>query len=258
MGNMQVSAEYVAYAIHQITTLSNGASTAIISHSQGGPNVQWALRFWPSTRPITTAFIPLSPDFSGIELLGSDLHDFCIGDLCQAAIWQQSAGSAYYAAMHADTFEQLVPTTAIWTQSDGVVNPPQQNAQLPGATTMSVQDLCPLRIVTHLQMPIDAAAYALAMDALTHGGQGSVSRARESNPFSCLEFAAPHMDFSVSVSLQDTWDAIVDGIMYVCSCLSWVSLCAIANRCHSNRLGSPRVSQEPAVDAYALHPTSSG
>lgn len=243
MGDMQVSAEYVAYGIHLITSLSAGVSTAIISHSQGGPNVQWALRFWPSTRPATTSFIPLSPDFSGIELLGSDLHNFCIGDLCQAAIWQQSAGSEYYAAMHADTFEELVPTTAIWSESDGVVNPPEENAQLPGATSMSVQDLCPLRLVTHLQMPIDAAAYTLAMDALTHGGKGSVSRARASNPFACLEFTAPHMDFSVWASLKATWDAIVDGLLYVLCAFdasSGVLSLIIVNRTDSARRASVR------------------
>lgn len=43
MGDMQVSSEYVAYGLHMISYLAGGAQTAVISHSQGGPDTQWAL-----------------------------------------------------------------------------------------------------------------------------------------------------------------------------------------------------------------------
>src|ERR1700760_4678036 len=115
MGDMQISAEYVAYALHMVSNFAGGEKPAVISHSQGGPNTQWALRFWPSTHQVTSSFIALSPDFAGIELFDSKLSKICVGDLCQACLWQQSKGSNYYAAMHADSFEEQVPTTAIWT-----------------------------------------------------------------------------------------------------------------------------------------------
>lgn len=213
MGDMQVSAEYVAYGIHLVNQLAGGLPIAIVSHSQGGPDTQWALRFWPSTRNITRAFVPLSPDFAGIELLGGKLSDICIGDLCQACLWQQSAGSHFLAAMHADTFEALVPTTSIWTQTDGVVNPPQQNAQLPSATVLSVQDLCPGRIVTHVQMPVDAAAYALALNALNHGGKASLGQVQANSWESCFEITAPHMSSSIATSLEDVYKDLVDGFL---------------------------------------------
>lgn len=118
MGDMQVNAEYVAYNLHYISQLSGGQQTAVVSHSQGGPNTQWALQFWPSTRNVTRAFVALSPDFAGIDLLGSSslLSDICESGLCQASLWQQSAGSHYYDALHANDFTEHVPTTAIWTQ----------------------------------------------------------------------------------------------------------------------------------------------
>lgn len=213
MGDMQISSQYVAYSIHMISSLAGGAQTAIVSHSQGGPDTQWALRFWPSTQKLTRAFVALSPDFAGIQLLGSNLSDFCVGKLCQASIWQQSAGSNYLTAMHDDTFQEMVPTTTIWTQFDGIVNPPQSNAQLPGATAVSVQGLCPGRMTTHVFMTIDAAAYALALDALNHGGIASISRARSTSWLNCLMVAGPHMSAAVATELQDGWNTVVDGIM---------------------------------------------
>ena len=215
MGDMQISSEYVAYAIHKISQLAGGTQTAVISHSQGGPDTQWALRFWPSTRKVTRAFVALSPDFAGIDLLGTDASDFCVGAICQASLWQQSSGSHFLDALHDDTFEQLVPTTTIWSHSDGIVNPPHDNAQLPSATVLSVQDLCPLRLVTHVQMTIDSAGFALALDALNHGGKGSVSRARSQSWSTCLRMTAPDMSVSVANELSDTWKSVVDGFLYV-------------------------------------------
>lgn len=234
MGDMQISSEYVAYAIHMISQLAGGAQTAIITHSQGGPDTQWALRFWPSTRNITRAFIALSPDFYGIDILGHKASDFCVGDLCQASLWQQSTGSHYYAALQDDTFQQLVPTTTIWSQNDGVVNPPEENAQLPSAAVISVQNLCPLRITTHLSMPVDSAGWALALDALNHGGKASVSRARSQSWSTCLRITAPNMNASVAKSLVDLWDSLVDGLLYV------LDAHAISSSTTNRKIGSGR------------------
>lgn len=213
MGNMQVSSEYVAYNLHQISQLSGGLKTAVISHSQGGPNTQWALRFWPSTQKVTRAFVALSPDFAGIELADSELSKICVGDLCQASIWQQSSGSKYYAAMHSDDFSEKVPTTAVWTKYDGVVNPPEDNAQLPGAVVNSVQDLCPARLTTHVSMTIDAVAYAFAIDALNNGGRASLSRVSNNAWTSCFKIPASNMNVSIAKSLNSLFDALIDGFM---------------------------------------------
>jgi triacylglycerol lipase len=116
MTDMQTSSEYVAYNIHQLSALSGGLKPALISHSQGGPVTQWALQFWPSTRNVARAFVPLSPDFNGIDLAISDLGDICDLLDCQPSLWQQSEGSNYYKALHAGDFRALVPTTSIWTK----------------------------------------------------------------------------------------------------------------------------------------------
>lgn len=157
MGDMQVSSEYIAYSIHYLSQMSGGLQPALIAHSQGNPNTQWALQFWPSTRKVARAFISLSPDFHGISLFDSPLSGACQGNsLCQASLWQQSGGSNYYNALHNEDFRALVPTTVVWTQVsfdvpskrpiianqaqfDGVVMPAEDNAQLPDANVIKLQ-----------------------------------------------------------------------------------------------------------------------
>ena len=212
-GDMQISAEYVAYSIHRIVELSSGAQASVISHSQGGPNVQWALQFFPSTRPLVKSFIALSPDFTGINLLGSRLSSICVGKICQASLWQQSAGSHYYDALHSRDFRALVPTTSIYTQFDGVINPPKANAQLPGAKVVSVQSICPLRGTTHPAMTIDSAAFALALDALNHGGKASVMRVLPRAIGICWRVAGKDMDVSIEQSIEDSINTLIDGFL---------------------------------------------
>lgn len=213
MGDMQVSAEYVAYNIHAISQLAGGAKTSIISHSQGGPNVQWALQFFPSTRSAVASFIALSPDFTGITFLGSKLSKICIGKLCQASLWQQSAGSQYYDALHYENFRALVPTTSVYTQFDGIINPAKGNAQLPGATVVAVQSLCPLRGTTHPAMTIDSAAFALALDALKHGGKASVLRVLPRAIGICLRITGKDMEVSVEQSVEDSINDLIGGFL---------------------------------------------
>ena len=210
---MQVSSEYVAYNLHYLSQLSGGLKPAIIAHSQGGPVSQWALQYWPSTGDVTSAFIPLSPDFDGVNLLGSDLDKFCIGELCQASLWQQSDGSHYMDALHRRDFNAQVPTTVVWTKTDFVVNPPKRNAQLPGSTVISVQSLCPLRLATHTDMTTDAAVFAIALDALRNGGTASLARVRKSSLSACFRTDAPNMSGSVKDSIEDSWNSVIDGYM---------------------------------------------
>ncbi|KAK3640618.1 hypothetical protein LTR56_003681 [Elasticomyces elasticus] len=232
MGDMQISSEYVAYGLHYISQLSGELKTAVISHSQGGPVTQWALQFFPSTKTVTNSFIPLSPDFDGINFLGSDLNKVCdgLGSLCQASLWQQSDGSKYYDALHAGNFEAQVPTTAIWSKTDGVVNPPKKNAKLPSGKAIAVQDLCPLRFVLHTSMTTDAAVFALALDALQNGGTGSLSRVVLGGLKACFKNSADNMNGSIADDIKSSFDELIDGYL----------------------LGSPRVAEEPPVMVYAL------
>ncbi|WPG97606.1 Hypothetical protein R9X50_00038500 [Acrodontium crateriforme] len=212
MSDMQISAEYVAYGLHYVSWLSGGLKPSVISHSQGGPVTQWALQFWPSAASVTKSFIALSPDFMGVTLLDSDLSSFCVDDLCQASLWQQSAGSNFYSALHKKNFNARVPTTTIWSEFDGIVTPIQSNARLPGATVIQLQDLCILRPTNHIFMTIDSAAYAIALDALNNNGNANVNRIK--NRFSiCLRIDAPHMDLDVAEEITDLFKEFTEGFV---------------------------------------------
>lgn len=89
-----------------------------------------------------------------------------------------------------------------------MVTPSKENAQLPGATAIEVAQLCPLRPVLHVLITTDAAAFALALDALGHDGIASVSRVQPGAILStCLQIQAKGMDSGAALDpkawLQD-------------------------------------------------------
>lgn len=61
----QASSEWVAYNIKDLAPKSATGKVAVLGHSQGNPNIQWALEFWPAYRPLVSAFVALAADFHG-------------------------------------------------------------------------------------------------------------------------------------------------------------------------------------------------
>jgi hypothetical protein len=68
-----------------------------------------------------------------------------------------------------------VSYTSVYTLTDELVQP-FQTAELKGGANITVQDVCPGRVVEHIQMVFDAAAYGLVLDALTHPGPADAGR----------------------------------------------------------------------------------
>ncbi|QIX00790.1 hypothetical protein AMS68_006307 [Peltaster fructicola] len=192
--DMQVSAEYVAYGIHYMSQLSGGQKTAVITHSQGGPDTQWAFAYWPSTWAKTSYYLPLSPDLLGVTYAKLVFLAICPGYMCEPSIWQQLTGSKFLTALRQHNFKANVPSTLTWTINDEIVTPPQQNAQLPGGTTIGVQELCPGRVIDHIYIIADAVAYAIVTDALNNGGTGDKARILKNNPSLCSQQTAPGMN----------------------------------------------------------------
>lgn len=69
LGDIQVTSEYVVWAIQSISRASvkNGGPSAFPIHSwsQGGLAISWALTFWPSIRKNVSHFISFAGDFGG-------------------------------------------------------------------------------------------------------------------------------------------------------------------------------------------------
>lgn len=190
LGDIQVNAEYVAYAINYIHGISNETDgkdgIGVISWSQGGIDVQWALKYWPSTRESVADFMPLSADFHG------SLFEFpCLSPspLCTPALRQQGYQSDLIHALRGEDGDSaFVPTTSVYSGLDEIVQPQSdpgasgalEDVRGVGVTNAQIQLVCPGRpagsFYLHETMLVNPLAYALFVDALMHDGPGDLAR----------------------------------------------------------------------------------
>ncbi|EAW11815.1 putative lipase [Aspergillus clavatus NRRL 1] len=187
LNDIQINAEYVAYAINYISALT-GSNVAVISWSQGGPDTQWALKYWPTTRDVVDDFIAISPDFHG-TVASSLACPWLKSLLCSPALWQQAWDSEFISTLRADGGDSAyVPTTTIYSSFDEIVQPMSGSqasailgdARAVGVSNNQVQTVCGSKpaggIYTHEGVLYNPLAWALAVDALTHDGPGDPSR----------------------------------------------------------------------------------
>ena len=194
LDDAQVNSEYVAYAINYINCVTN-RTVALISWSQGGPDAQWAFKYWPSTQNATSDFIAISPDFHGTIFANA----LCLGaggnstDLlsCAPAVVQQEYDSNFITQLRLNGGDSAyVPTTTLYSGFFDEVVEPQQgtdasayllDARGVGVTNNEVQDVCPGELAgdfwTHESMLYNPITYYLIIDALTNDGPGEPSRA---------------------------------------------------------------------------------
>ena len=179
MGDIQVAAEYVVYAIRHVSALA-GRKVDILGWSQGGMSPRWALRFWPDTRPLVDDLVGLAPSNHGT----ADA-EACVA-VCPAAFWQQRATSPFVQALNsgAETFVGI-DYTVVYTRLDEVVFPNldartgSSSLRTGGGaiTNVATQDVCPLSVADHMALgSFDAVGYAAATDAFDHVGPASVAR----------------------------------------------------------------------------------
>ncbi|KAJ5095224.1 hypothetical protein N7532_007515 [Penicillium argentinense] len=186
LGDIQVNAEYVAYAINYISSISLNSQIGVLSWSQGSLDIQWALKYWPSTRESVSDFMALSADFHGT--LNEEL---CLlpNPLCTPSIKQQGYNSNFIQALRSEDGDSAyVPTTSVYSGIDEVVEPqqdPRASAHLldtreVGVSNVQIQLACPGlpagSYYLHETMLVNPLAYALFVDALTHDGPGRLSR----------------------------------------------------------------------------------
>jgi hypothetical protein len=196
IGDIQTVGEYLVYGIRIMFARSH-QRIAVMGHSQGGMSMRWALRFWPDTRPMVDDVIGMAGSNHGTTALP------CLAglDKCPPADWQQGAHANFIQALNsgAETFAGI-SYTEIFTHTDEVVQPNStdkgsSSALHTGAgaiSNISTQDICPLDVYEHLTIgTIDPAAYALAMDALTHPGPAQRSRISKKV---CIQLYQPGVD----------------------------------------------------------------
>lgn len=179
MADIQQAAEYVVHAIRTVSAKA-GRKVDLVGHSQGGMIPRWALKYWPGTRSKVGDVVGLAPSNHGTSVANA----VCVPG-CAASFWQQRQGSAFMRALNSgpETFASI-DYTNVYTVLDEVVTP---NLDESGSSSLrtgagrianvGLQSVCPARVADHLSTgTIDAVAYALVVDALTHKGPADPAR----------------------------------------------------------------------------------
>jgi hypothetical protein len=204
LGDAQVNAEYAAYALNYIASLTK-RDVSIIAWSQGNINTQWAFKYWPSTRKVTSDHVAVSADYKGTIL--ANFVDLS-GLTNTPAVLQQEAGSNFIKTLRSGGGDSAyVPTTSVFSGFiDEIVQPQSgpdasaiiNDARRVGTSNSEAQAICKGRLggslYTHEGMLSSSLAFALAKDALTHSGPGQVSRLDLESV--CNSYLAPGLGLS--------------------------------------------------------------
>ena len=169
LGDIQVSAEYVARAVQRMHKWS-GEEIDILGHSQGGLVPRWAIKWFPAGRRVRDYIGLASPNHGTVVA-----ETACLVGCFEAAL-QMGPDSKFVAALNADNeIPSKIHYTNVYTTFDELVQPVGTSA-LEDGTNILLQDLCPGRPVDHAGIAGDAVTYRLVIDALTNKGPASVNR----------------------------------------------------------------------------------
>ena len=164
LGDIQVAAEYVVYAVKYMYG-ATGLKVNILGHSQGPLEPRWALKWWPS----------LQSEVDHLVMMAAPNHGTVVADASfgAAAAYQMRPGSNFLNALNAgDETPGPVSYTSLYSSTDELVEP-ASTAVIDGGDNILMQNVCPGRVVEHVQFAADAAVFALVMDAFTHPGEGA-------------------------------------------------------------------------------------
>lgn len=190
--DIQISAEYVVSALRSMHAEA-GRKTSIVGHSQGGMIGRWAFEFWPDTRALVDDYVGLASSNHGSTKI-ADVN--CGTDVCNAASWQQRAGSNFLGALNdgGETYPEI-DYTEVATVHDEIVTPYTSTylTQGPNVTNVAVQDICPLDPTEHFAMSADNAAWVLGLDALQNPGPADPNRVDRSL---CAQVLMPGIDLA--------------------------------------------------------------
>jgi len=216
-------------------------NVSTLSWSAGSLDGQWAFKYWPSTRNKTSNAIRISPDLHGTILARLLCPGFETPG-CTSAIAQQLYNATFVKTLRNNGGDSAyVPTTNVYSIFDQIVQPqedPNASGSIKddrgvGVSNVELQSVCTAALPggsplnDHEGVLINALAYSLAVDALTHDGPGQLSRVNTTEQ--CEKFAAD------GLSLADIFAT------YALIPIAAVNILAL----------EPKTNAEPPIMAYA-------
>ncbi|KAG0156758.1 hypothetical protein PDIDSM_3939 [Penicillium digitatum] len=196
----------------------------LLSWSQGSLDVQWALKYWPSTRAAVSDFMAVSGDFHGTRLATLCVH---VKPFCSPAVQQQGYDTMFIRALRGEGGDSaFVPTTSVYSGSDFIIQPQsggEASAALGGmrgvgVSNVQVQVACAGRAAggpySHSAMLVNPLAYALFVDALVHEGPGRLERIDLDAV--CGESLAPGLDVDDVLGMEAVSNVVgvLDVLLY--------------------------------------------
>ncbi|KAB8256509.1 ASST-domain-containing protein [Aspergillus pseudonomiae] len=228
LDDIQLNAEYVAYALNYVSALTS-SNIAVISWSQGALDIQWALKYWPSTRNVVNDFIAISPDFHGtiVRWMACPLLSQLA---CTPSIWQQGWDANFIQVLRSNRGDSAyVPTTTIYSSFDTVVMPMSgENASARlldhsgvGVSNNHLQTICANKaaggLYTHEGVLYNPLAWALTVDALRHDGPGNITRIDIQKI--CEQLLPPFLDLMRALKFDITYYDRDATLIWAGSCL---------------------------------------
>lgn len=242
LGDAQIHAEYVSYAIQYAQAITN-INPAIVTWSQGSLNAQWAFKYWPSTRKIVTDHIAISPDYHGTVLAYLLCPGLLLvnGVVCTPAVVQQEYASAFVTRLRSSNGDSAyVPVTTVYSGFDEIVQPQISGTVAAsgfikdirgvGVSNTYLQEAClglPAGgVYLHEGVLFNPVAYALTVDALTNKGPGSFERVKGQ----CAKVVADGLGLDDVIATEALIPVAFLGILVY----------------------QPKVLTEPAIKGYAI------
>ncbi|POW11861.1 hypothetical protein PSTT_04907 [Puccinia striiformis] len=218
LGDLQQSAEYVAYGIKHFASLSHASGNKI--------NVQWALTFWPSLKPLVLNFFAIAGTFKG----AMEAYPMCLVENlwggCMPSPLQLKPNSKYMKAQNSEADEYSGANA-------------QKASYLKGATMLSLQSekLCGKgHIVGHLGIAEDLATLKIIQAIIP-----------SSNPISN---ELDNFDKSSCRHLGGLWLKLISRWTYVLNV--GMNFAVGPARMHKlfNEFAHLRVAKEPGLQSY--------
>jgi triacylglycerol lipase len=169
LGDIAVSSQAVAQRVSQIRAATGAAKVDLIGHSQGGLENRYYLKFLGGASNVGTYVSLGTPQYGTaqaniVQFLGLGN---CLGVVaCQ----QMTIGSSFLANLNAgDDTPGATRYVSIYTVWDELVQPYTNARIFDGATNISLQSACWWKVVGHVGLILDGAAYGLVRSALRGG-----------------------------------------------------------------------------------------